>query len=109
MLSFAESHAIMTVRSLGEGIGELVHRDELPADSPHDPAEYTTRRLHATSADGTQASLTHGFSLFDTNCVFASCPRAMSCLCLSPDGSTPARLSKQKMHLHQSCSGHAAS
>ena len=35
-------------------MGRLVRREPLPPDSGHDPAEYTSRRLHATSADGTQ-------------------------------------------------------
>jgi hypothetical protein len=35
-------------------VGRLVQREPLPPDSGHDPAEYTSRRLHAPSTDGTQ-------------------------------------------------------
>lgn len=35
-------------------MGQLVRKDELPADSQHAPAEFTSRRLSVTSADGTQ-------------------------------------------------------
>jgi hypothetical protein len=38
-------------------VGRLVRREPLPPDSSHDPAEHTSRRLHATSADGTQVGL----------------------------------------------------
>lgn len=48
--------------NLEDGVGRLVRKDELPADSQHAPAEYVSRRLDVTSADGTQVPMTlvHG-------------------------------------------------
>lgn len=34
----------------GDGVGELVHQDKLPDESPHSPDDYGIRHLHATSA-----------------------------------------------------------
>ena len=47
-------------------MGRLVRREPLPPDSGHDPAEYTSRRLHANSADGTQVGPRKQRSTSDT-------------------------------------------
>mmetsp|Transcript_5749 Transcript_5749/g.16467 ORF Transcript_5749/g.16467 Transcript_5749/m.16467 type:complete len:582 (-) Transcript_5749:383-2128(-) len=43
----------------GDGVGELVHQDKLPDESPHSPDDYGIRHLHATSAyDDVEVPLT---------------------------------------------------
>lgn len=40
----------------GDGIGQLAHVETLPDGCQHNPSDYDTRQLYATSSDGTQVT-----------------------------------------------------